>query len=179
MCSSYVENIPVIIHAIAQYKPKSVVDFGMGNGKYGFLIREYFYKREPGAQGTWPHVETVIGVDVWTGYQKPWHEHIYDRLIFGNALEMEPEKADLYLMIDTPEHWPKDKAKKLIDKCLQHGAVLISTPKDIGDQGESHGNVWERHITQWYPGDFQHYPLSRDFSDGTPSYIYLISNGNR
>lgn len=179
MCSSYVECIPPIIHAIAAFKPKSVLDIGMGNGKYGFLIREYFYEREPGSLGTWPYVPRVDGYDVWEGYTKPHHAVIYNKVTYGNALEMEPDPYDLYLMIDVLEHWPKDKAKELIRKCLKHGAVLISTPKDIGEQGASHGNEWERHITQWYAGDFEGYNVLQDRSQGYPSLIYLFDGHSK
>ncbi len=175
MCSSYPENIPDIIHLIADAKPKSVLDLGMGNGKYGFLIREYFYKRAEGSLGTWPHVEKVDGLDVFNGYIKPHHSCCYDSYSFGNALEIDHPKYDLYLAIDTLEHWPKDQAHALLEKLLQKGNVLVSTPKDIGEQGASHGNEWERHISQWYPGDFDRYHRKAEKNNG-PSLIYLLGN---
>lgn len=173
MCSSYPENIHVIIHLIAMARPKRVLDIGLGNGKYGFLMREYFYEREGGNEGKWPHVEVIDGIDIWQGYRKPHHDSIYNTITYGNALEMEVKPYDLYLMIDVLEHWPKDKAKELIKKCLEYGRVLISTPKDIGEQGASHGNEWERHISQWTEDDFKEYNREERCA-GNPSYIYLI-----
>ncbi len=174
MCSSYPENIPTIIYLIAHYKPKSILDIGCGNGKFGFLIKEYFYKRE--STKGWPWVETVDGIDIWPKYFKSWHKEIYDNLRTGNALEMDLGKYDMYLMIDVLEHWPKDKAHKLIVECLKYGMVLVSTPKDIGDQGASGGNEWERHITQWTDGDFQKYDFLNNKTPNSPSFIYLLGN---
>lgn len=171
MCSSFPENIPHIIHAIADLRPKTVLDIGMGNGKYGLLIREYFYPRtSPG----WPHVETVDGFDVYEGYVKPHHKDCYDKLTFGNALETEFSKYDLYLLIDVLEHWPKDKAHALLEQLTKKGKVLVSTPKIVEPQDDPN-NPWEAHVSQWYPGDFEGYGVIQDRSEG-PSFIYVLGN---
>ena len=41
MASSFVEQIPQIIHLITKLNPSKILDVGKGFGKYGFLIHEY------------------------------------------------------------------------------------------------------------------------------------------
>lgn len=169
MCSSYPENIHVIIHAIADAKPESVLDIGVGNGKYGFLIKEYFSERN--GPNSWPHIKKLGGVEAHEGYIQS-HHSIYKPLMIGDVFKKKIPKYDLYLLVDVLEHWPKDKARELIEKLMKNGKVLISTPKIVETQ-EVAENPYEKHVSQWYPGDFTRYNHI-DYSPGTPSHIYLI-----
>jgi SAM-dependent methyltransferase len=139
-------NITKIIGKIEQLKPKSVLDIGCGNGKYGFLIKEY-----------WPETK-VDGLDIFPKYFKK-HHSVYDNLFERNALEVDYDEYDLYLIIDVLEHWPMDKAHALLKDLTKKGNVLFSTPLSMGVQGAEHGNEWERHTTQWLWDDFKDYSV--------------------
>ena len=41
MPSSRPNTIPTVIHLVRQIKPKSILDVGVGFGKWGHLFREY------------------------------------------------------------------------------------------------------------------------------------------
>ncbi len=41
MPSSRPNTIPTVIHLVRQLKPKSILDVGVGFGKWGHLFREY------------------------------------------------------------------------------------------------------------------------------------------
>lgn len=169
MPSSYPENIPKIIHLVAKFKPKSVLDVGIGRGKYGFLLKEYFEN----ASGEWEPIEKIDGLEVFPEYVTDLQRLCYDEIHIGNALEYEYPKYDMYLLIDVLEHWPKEQAFKVLDDLTKKGLVLISTPTNIGNQGAVHGNEWECHVSQWLPPDFEKYTRLEDWSDET-SFIYVL-----
>ena len=160
MPTSFYENIPDILLAIRNEKPKTVLDVGFGRGKYGFLINEYF-----------PEIE-VDGVEVFNDYVQPIHRHIYNKIYREDIFEMDIPEYSMYLLVDVLEHWDKDKGRELLDKMTKMGKVLISTPKNPGVQGASHGNEWERHISKWELSDFSNYKF-KQYQNGV-SLIYLL-----
>jgi len=71
-----------------------------------------------------------------------WFEYVL--VICQNA------KYDLILRINVLEHLSYEDGLKVLEQSLATGSnVLISTPKDIGDQGAGYGNVYETHHFQW------------------------------
>jgi 2-polyprenyl-3-methyl-5-hydroxy-6-metoxy-1,4-benzoquinol methylase len=175
MPSSYPENIAPIIQLVAKCQPKSVLDIGVGRGKYGFLLREYF---PPAVQGDWKPIDRIDGMDVFGPYLTPIHTHIYDTIFNVNVFDVDWEtmpRYDLTLIIDVLEHWEMEAAYKLLDTLLEQGdKVLISTPTNIGCQGAVHGNEWERHITQWLPKHFiDRFTIFEDWSNDS-SFIYVL-----
>lgn len=170
MPSSYPENIAPIIQMIAKYKPKSVMDIGVGRGKYGFLIKEYFH---PSVEGEWKPVDKVDGLEIFPEYITDLQRSIYDHLYIGNALDFDFETYDMYLIIDVLEHWNMEEAYKVLDRLTKKGKVLISTPTNIGCQGAAHGNEWEKHVSQWLPPMFNKYKVIEDWSNDA-SFIFLL-----
>jgi len=170
MPSSYPENIPSIIQMIAKYKPESIMDIGIGRGKYGFLVKEYFHKD---VEGDWKPVKKVDGLEIFPEYITDLQRNIYDHIYIDNALNFDFPKYDMYLIIDVLEHWNIDEGYKIIDQLVEKGNVLISTPTNIGEQGAAHGNEWERHVTQWLPPFFNKYNILEDWSNDA-SFIYLL-----
>lgn len=147
------------------------MDIGPGRGKYGFLIREYFHKD---VDGDWTPVERLDCIDIFPDYISQMHHLIYDNVYVGNATEFDFEKYDLFLLIDIIEHIPKEEGFKLLDNLTKKGFVFVSTPVDIGDQGEMYGNKHEAHISQWTPEDFERYTVLENVSNEL-SYIYVIT----
>jgi len=166
MPSSYPESIADIIQALAtEIKPESVIDVGPGRGKYGLLLREYFPPENQG-KGGWPYVKTIDCLEVFEPYITDVHRTVYDNIFIGNALEFEFGQYDLYMMIDVVEHWPKEKAFELLDKCVEKGKVLVSIRKNVGEQGAHYGNEWECHISSWHKDDFKdRYCITTDRSN--------------
>ena len=192
MPSSYPENIPAIIQAIAKLKPKSVLDIGIGRGKYGFLIREYFPPTKekekiyddsasPIKSMGCEEILTVDGVEVFEPYITDLQKKIYNQIFIGNVLEMDIEKwepHDLYLLIDVIEHWERKKTMELIEKLIKKGNILISTPRSYTPQRASYGNKWEEHLTEyeghpWTADDFNMYPLE-DISNNISLMLILL-----
>ncbi len=161
MPTSYLNNIPHIVRIIRDIAPSSICDVGFGRGKYGLLAREYVDMSLH-----------LIGVEVFGPYVTAMHHQLYDEIYQGNILEMDPPKADLYLLCDVIEHWSKKEAHKTLKKMLKHGKVLVVTPRADIPQGAVNGNDWEAHVSDWNGMDFQEYEFV-GFSNDT-SFIYLL-----
>lgn len=161
MPTSFMENIPQILKAIADANPKTVLDIGIGRGKYGFLISEYF-----------PDVQ-VDGVEVFKDYITKRNKAIYRKIYNENILESQRDGYDLYIIVDVLEHWDKDEGLALIRKFVDGGGkVLISTPRSVGEQGAEFGNEWERHVSQWQGSDFNEFSRKEYFND--LSFMFLL-----
>jgi 2-polyprenyl-3-methyl-5-hydroxy-6-metoxy-1,4-benzoquinol methylase len=90
--------------------------------------------------------------------------------------EKELDKYDLILLIDVVEHWTKEKALEMIERLLNHGAVLISTPKHTGMYKEHFYGDPRHHITQWIPEDFKEFKYR--VIESSLSHIIYINGKN-
>lgn len=147
MPTSYRENIPQVLEIIEEVKPKTILDVGVGRGKYGHLVREYF-----------PSIQ-IDGMEVFEEYITAAHRQHYRNIHIGDAVggvwKKNIFKYDLILLIDVIEHWPKPEAKCWIEYVVSLGAkVLISTPHTDIPQGAVNGNEWEAHVSHWNIRDF-------------------------
>ena len=177
MPSSDHATISQIVEIIRKVNPKSVLDIGIGCGKYGMLIREYldghwtggaFHKKD-----TWKTV--LVGMEVFGEYITPVHEYLYSEILVVDAYQYLKEcnhlgAFDLVLMGDVIEHFPKDQGKELIgiirDKWLSRkGHLIVSTPNfqtQINNESLAvFGNSNEVHRSRWTMDDF--YNLGMDF----------------
>ncbi len=147
MPTSAISAISPILDRVEQLEPKSVLDLGIGYGKYGCLCREYLGKQ----------VE-LIGVEAWPQYRRPaWGEYtdIWLQDYKMRRHWSEYQGFDLVLWIDGPEHLGRDCAEALLVHLLANNArVIVSVPLGWRDQGAVGGNEFERHRSMWQLGDF-------------------------
>lgn len=151
MPSSYYENIPPILDILSKLRFTKVLDVGIGYGKYGSLIREYF--------DNWLGGTTIDGVEIHRPYIEMVYPRIYSDIYIGDFLEMPAERHyHVCLLIDVIEHWTKEDAWKAIKKArglADH--VIVSTPQGFLEQGAVGGNQYETHLSGWeadeLPGD--------------------------
>lgn len=164
MPSSFPENIPQICQMFMELKPKTILDIGVGRGKYGLLAKEYL-----------KNDVKVDGLEIFDPYITPTIIMIYNKIIVGNALDEKIHnnlKYDLVLIIDVLEHWDKEKAHILLNKLIDNGCkIFVSTPRSVGPQGPEYGNEWERHVSQWGGDDFRRYPNREYYSDISFNYL--------
>lgn len=164
MPTSYSESIPTIVKIMQKVQPKTVLDIGIGRGKYGLLAEEY-------CEGV-----VVDGVEAWKDYLTDVHKAIYRNIYNEDVTKMDLSKLpkyDLVLMIDVIEHFEKDNAYRILDE-LQC-KVLISTP--IEDYRAHYENHFEDHVSHWHIDDFRMYEYE-DFSTEL-STIVLVDTAKR
>lgn len=163
MPSSRYDAIPFVLDLVVQYQPKSILDIGIGTGKYGMLFREYLdiwnvdkpYKKRS---------LYLIGIEAFAEYDNPvWQ--VYDKVVIEDVRNLASNNAsllfmdkikvnfDLLFMGDVIEHFEKEEAKHIIGK-LNHKHIIIVTPLTVLEQGMVYNNEFEIHRSEWKHQDF-------------------------
>ncbi len=184
MGTSNWQNISYNIELVRKLDPQSILDIGVGFGRWGILFREFLEIWEYGEyNGEWKRI--IDGVEVYPRYIRDYHHYFYNNVHIGDALEFMKNTKNQYDLIncgDVIEHFTKDEGKELIELCLKKAKyVLINIP--IGKHWEQKGtknNPHEEHKSVWYNRDFLKFKyckiksfydlVQRDFS------VVLLSN---
>lgn len=174
MPTSYHGYITDCIEKVRELKPKSVLDVGVGFGKWGFLFREYLDVME-GRVYPEDWQTQIDGIEIHAPYLGPWQRSIYSNIMVGNAVEIFRSKPlqtyDLIFCSDVLEHIPRAAAANLLVHFrLKAKAVLINVPigEEWLDQGELYGNAHEAHVSAWD---------KPDFPESSYSKLYRCNNG--
>ena len=148
-----------IASRILELQPDTVLDIGIGFGKFGFMAREYtdIWKNRYN-KSQWK--TKIDGIEAYHKYISEHHKHIYDKIFIGNALEILPglNNYDLITFGDCLEHFSKKDGtmmlKMIKDNCK---VAFITTPTTSKFQyrGAMHGNKYERHIYGWPTDDLK------------------------
>ena len=188
MPSSDPTSIGTILEIVRELKPQSILDIGVGCGKYGVLFREYLDGHWVGRafhdKGTWK--TTIIGMEIWHAYITPVHDYVYNEIVLCDAYDYLKEHNhlghfDLIFMGDTIEHFSKDKGMELIqilrDKWLKSGGhLLLSTPNfktQINNESLAvFGNHHEVHRCRWSADDFKNLGMKVTVLEGR----HIIAN---
>ena len=182
MASSFINQIPIIIHLIQKLNPKRILDIGKGFGKYGFLIHEYVgisnqKKIAPELSLIQQSNISIDAVEIDPDLMLPHLEHFYHHIYFGDVLELYKELPayELVLMIDIIEHINKEKALELLSVLLKRGSrIIISTPVKFFEQ-HLYESEFENHVSHWELRDFKELGfVDVQYSDG--GVVFFISN---
>ena len=163
--------------AVMQLNPTSVLDVGVGFGKYGFLCREYLELWD-GRDSYHDWRRRIDGIEACRRYINPASRYVYDNIYEGEALALFGtainHKYDLILLIDVLEHFAVQKGQLLLQEVQKKAKhMIVSTPKDIGKQGAAFGNKYEVHRAQWSEDDFAVYENKQLIPDHK-SLIYVV-----
>lgn len=163
MPTSWYQVIPAVLYQIQSLQVRSVLDVGIGFGKYGMLIREAL-EVPLGRYHKHQWQMKVDGIEVFPGYKNPIHQYCYDQVYYGDVLSLAAElpSYDVILLIDVLEHFDKETGKSLLQQLVSHinQCLLVSTPLYPDPQGAFLGNANEAHQSRWVLTDF----LDFDFS---------------
>lgn len=166
MPSSSFNHIPLICHLVCGLNPRSILDVGVGFGKWGHLFRELTdiaaagddpprYRRE-----NWQF--RIDGIEAFEPYLTEMHRFLYDNIHVGDMLEVLPKlgKYDVIFMGDVIEHIELDRGKAFLREALDHAgkAVIVTTPAYELVQEATCGNEYERHRSLWTAADFREFP---------------------
>lgn len=166
MPSSRPNTIPAVVHLIRQLKPASILDVGIGFGKWGHLFREYTdileAERDP-ARYQKPNWKVRIdGIEGYAAYITDLHRYVYNDIHIGNACELVKTLSpyDLIFAGDIIEHFEKTAGLQFLRDAvrLARRAVIITTPKYETGQENLCGNELERHRSLWTAADFRAFP---------------------
>ena len=174
------ENIPIILETIRNKDFKFIVDVGVGMGKYGLLIREQYLSAKAEKGDLSPFDDIVIDAIEDTKYFLKFRHgllfSIYNDVFINDVFEsvdiLEDKKYDIVLLIDTVEHWEKEKTLQLLRKINQYSNILISTPKRASMYTKHYYGDPRHHITQWNESDFNEFKF--DIIPSKHSHIIYI-----
>lgn len=165
MGTSNWQQIPFCIDALKKIDPLSVLDVGVGFGRWGIIVREFCDVWESRVfQDQWR-----VRIEGIEGYAKSitnYHREFYNEIHIGDARELIPRLAGPWSVTmygDVMEHFTKEQAHELLRFSLDHSDyVIVNIP--IGEehpQGDAYGNDFERHLSTWDPADFVPFDLVR------------------
>ncbi len=185
MPSSQHQQISSVVSFVMNINPNSILEIGVGFGKYGVLCREYLEYWKGDVDWKLPVKENwerrIDGIEAFEDYINTHHKYIYSNLYIGDALDVIDTldtKYDLVMLIDVLEHFNYEDGMVLLEKCLKKSKnILISIPKDIGLQSDVNDNAYEIHRFQFLKKHFKKLNTNFAFaSGGTESLIVLLGN---
>jgi hypothetical protein len=163
MPSSRPNHIPLVVNILRQLAPTSILDVGVGFGKWGFLFREYMdiikSENNPARyhKGNWQ--VRIDGIEGFPEYLTEVHEYIYDKVHVGDMTTVidELDPYDVIFAGDVIEHVQKQVGVQFIQKCIGKAkkALVLSTPARPIAQGPVCGNALEVHQSFWSREEFQ------------------------
>lgn len=113
-----------------------------------------------------PRIRTV-GLDAFEGaIESSKRMDLHDDYMLANIIETSVDdllcrnggrKFDIVIMSDVIEHLPKRIGIEVLEKCeeLTQKYIILQTPYGFMEQGPEFGNVYQRHLSGWFPDEFR------------------------
>lgn len=163
MPSSRCNHIPLILGIVRQLAPRSILDVGVGFGKWGHLFREYTdvvaAESDPARYARENWQVRIDGIEGHAPYLTPMHEYLYDEIRVGDMRTTihEVGEYDVIFLGDVIEHVDKADGARLLEACLAHArkAVVVTTPARPAPQDAVCANELEAHRSVWQARDFR------------------------
>lgn len=179
MPSSSPDNLSIPIAIACKLSPASVLDLGIGYGKYGVLFREYlelirrWHDGEESFADLSRRTVRIDGVEAFPHYIGTLQRCTYDNIFVENILDFVQRGLhyDFIYMGDVLEHFDKKEAAVLLPRIvsLANMGALISVPANPGPQSAIFGNEFEIHRSRWSKSDFR---------AAAPYSLVGVSNGS-
>lgn len=161
--------IPSVLKIISTAKPKSVLDVGVGWGRYGALFRFALESGYADISNRSKWMAKIDGVEVFEEYIGDIQKSVYDRIYVGAIEEVIDtiQSYDIVFLGDVIEHLDKKLAIAVLDRLLlaSNKFVLVVTPNGSYEQHAVYGNEKEEHVSEWNVEDFFLYPHHKVFAN--------------
>jgi len=155
-------QIPAIMKLVSEAQPASILDVGVGWGKYGALFRMCLESGYANLSDRRNWKIRIDGVEAFPEYIGAIQQAIYNHIFLEPIEQVLPKLGDydLIFMGDVIEHFPKEKGRQLLEALLARAQsrLILSTPNGPYSQGDILGNPFERHQSYWEIDDFLSYP---------------------
>jgi hypothetical protein len=155
MPTSPYSHMETFIGFLMQSRPRSILDIGLGNGKWGFLARDCLdvMLNQSYHRSQWR--VRLDGIEVYPEYIQDHQRAIYDTIHIGDAFEVldHLDEYDLIVLGDVLEHFEKPRAWDFFDKCIAHATRHLAVFIPLGktwSQPEIYGNPFETHRSAWF-----------------------------
>ena len=177
-------TLPIVSEIVKIVSPESVLDIGVGTGKFGFIFREECEWKEPYRTGfsniRMGHWRTKLdGIEVCPDYITPIHKYLYDELYIGLAQDVLPavQSYDLIHMGDVIEHFSKPDGMNVLEVLYNKAklGILIVTPVGKYPQEGTTENPYQEHKSVWSPRDLVKFPWRLSLKVRGRQWIMFIS----
>ncbi|MBN2505256.1 MAG: hypothetical protein JXQ71_01040 [Verrucomicrobia bacterium] len=166
MPTSRPNPIPTVVHLIRQLRPRSILDVGIGFGKWGHLFREYTdileAERDPSRYERRQWQVRIDGIEGCAAYVTDMHRYLYNAIHVGDICEVLPRLGayDVVFLGDVIEHLDAARGGQLLRHALAQArkAVIVTTPRFDTAQGDLCANELERHRSVWSARQFRQFP---------------------
>jgi hypothetical protein len=153
------------LHLIRQLRPQSILDVGVGFGKWGHLFREYTdileAEQDPARYERRHWQVRIDGIEGFAAYVTEMHRYLYNEIHIGDMCEVLPRlpQYDVVFLGEVVEHLEKPRGEQLLRDAVAHAqkAVIVSTPKYETEQEDLCANKLERHRSVWAARDFRRF----------------------
>ena len=110
MPTSPYSHMETFVAFLMQFRPRSMLDIGLGNGKWGFLARDCLdvMLNESYHRSRWQ--VRIDGIEAYADYIQDHQRAIYDTIHIGDAFDVIDHLGtyDLVVLGDVLEHFEKD-----------------------------------------------------------------------
>ena len=179
MPTSDYHPISAVLDVIEQIKPASILDIGVGFGRWGILCREILeIYNERMLPDQWKI--RIEGIEIHEPFRNPFWSIAYDKVHIGNASEVISRLGNYDLIIcgDVIEHFDKEAGEQFLKEMLKHGQfVIVTSPNGYMPQGATHGDEYQRHRSGWTERDFRSIPYK--FKIITSTFVSILSSDQK
>ena len=182
MPTSPYSHMETFIGFLMQSRPRSILDVGLGNGKWGFLARDCLdvMLNEAYHRSRWK--VRIDGIEAYPDYIQDHQRAIYDTIHIGDAFDVIDHLAQYELVIlgDVLEHFEKARAWEFFDKCIAHAERNLAVFIPLGNtwrQPAIYGNPFETHRSVWFFDELARFSESHalfDYAAG-PYGVFFVN----
>ncbi len=151
-------HLPVVVQFVSTLMPKTLLDAGIGMGVGGYLMRMHC-DINAGRLKKAEWQTRIEGIEIFDAYRNPVWDYAYDKVHIGDIRSVLATLPNFELItcLDVLEHFPRDQARLVVRRFLEHAPVLIATTPNIRwPQGAVFGNEAETHHSDLDTSDFTH-----------------------
>ncbi len=141
-------HIPQVLDEVYALQPETVLELGIGFGKWGVLLREVLDAMYGRCQpDQWQR--KIDGYEIWADYGNPcWGAYDSVRCRdFTTDEQWRFERKELVMMMDSLEHLTPEVGRPFLRALVENNKhVIISVPNGYMPQdGSPYGNSYENH----------------------------------
>lgn len=125
-------------------------------------------------------VEQIFIIEIWQNHVDQFEKKYYNiEIICNNICNFEnlitEKQRDCLLWQQGPEHLEMKQAKNLINQMKKtFSKIIIETPNGQWEQGPDGDNIYETHLSYWYPENYEELGFTYTLFGGTTEHDIII-----
>lgn len=175
MATSSIGHVRHVMKHVLELRPSSILDVGIGFGRWGFLCREMLdVFNERHSKDQWK--VRIEGIEIYEPYIQEHHRYIYDKIHVGDARTLAGAlgRFDLIIIGDMMEHVEKEDGWSLFHSALDAADMGLILNIPLGEdtlRQTGADNEHEDHLSWWELDEFSIY--------APDTYVTFLQNGMR